>query len=129
MALVCARPDIANEALKRGQTLPPSAGLMGIITLEDVLEQLLQEQILDETDKLERGELRLARWVVARWKLYVSKKRVEREELTKIKLGAENLSCYWLLERFTHHPRYLVECINVQADPSNNQARLVVTET
>lgn len=80
MALVCARPNIGNAALERGEALPPSAGLMGVITLEDVLEQLLQEQILDETDKLERNEQRLAKWVSSRWHLFVAQQKVKREE-------------------------------------------------
>ncbi|KAL7532843.1 hypothetical protein ACHAXR_004890 [Thalassiosira sp. AJA248-18] len=50
MALVCARPDVAHEALERDEAVPNDAGLMGIITLEDVLEALLQESILDEMD-------------------------------------------------------------------------------
>ena len=29
MALVCARPNVATEALDRGEAIPPSAGLMG----------------------------------------------------------------------------------------------------
>jgi metal transporter CNNM len=80
MALVCARPGVGNAALEIGEALPPSAGLMGVITLEDVLEQLLQEQILDETDKLERNEQRLAKWVSSRWHLFVNTQKVEREE-------------------------------------------------
>lgn len=50
LALVCARPTIGNAALEQHCALPEEAGLMGIVTLEDVLEALLQEQILDEMD-------------------------------------------------------------------------------
>ena len=50
MALVCARPDIGNAALEEDKSLPDEAGLMGIITLEDVLEAILSAQILDEMD-------------------------------------------------------------------------------
>jgi len=42
LALVCARPAVAEQALLQGNSVPESAGLMGIITLEDVLEMLLQ---------------------------------------------------------------------------------------
>lgn len=80
MALVCARPEVGNAALEKGGALPASAGLMGVVTLEDVLEMLLQEQILDETDKLERDELRLAKWATARWKLFVNQKKADRED-------------------------------------------------
>lgn len=50
LALVCARPSVATKALNQGQPIPDTSGLMGIITLEDVLEMLLQEQIYDEMD-------------------------------------------------------------------------------
>jgi metal transporter CNNM len=52
MAIVCARPDMANAALQTegDAPIPKEAGLMGIITMEDVLEALLQEQIYDEMD-------------------------------------------------------------------------------
>jgi metal transporter CNNM len=80
MALVCARPDVGNAALAQGEALPADAGLLGVVTLEDVLEMLIQEQILDETDKLERDEMRLAKWVAARWKLFVSQKKADRED-------------------------------------------------
>ena len=80
MALVCARPKVGTEALDRGDAIPASAGLMGIITLEDALEALLSEQILDEFDRNETNQVRLARWVVAKWKLQVNKNKAEREE-------------------------------------------------
>jgi len=50
LALVCARPREGNIALAAGEALPERAGLIGVITLEDVLESLLQEQIYDEND-------------------------------------------------------------------------------
>jgi metal transporter CNNM len=56
MAIVCAKPDLANEALQAADgssdhhPIPLEAGVMGIITMEDVLEALLQEQIYDEMD-------------------------------------------------------------------------------
>ena len=75
LALVCARPSAAEEALEMGQSVPETAGLMGIITLEDVLEMLLQEQIYDEMDKVERKNHRLAMKVLRRWRRYVEKKK------------------------------------------------------
>ena len=56
LALVCARPSVGNMALESDQPLPEAAGLMGVITLEDVLETILQEQIYDENDVSGEGK-------------------------------------------------------------------------
>lgn len=75
LALVCARPAIGNDALRQGRPLPEKAGLMGVISLEDVLETLLQEQIYDEMDRYEKNARRLALLVVKRWKGYVQRRK------------------------------------------------------
>ena len=63
-----------------------------IITLEDVLEALLQEQIYDESDKYEREALRLSGWVVQKWKAYTRRKKRERSDAAtlapRLSLGA-----------------------------------------
>lgn len=51
-----------------------------IITLEDVLESLLQEQIYDENDKMERKAQQIARWAFHKWKAYVGRRRRERAQ-------------------------------------------------
>ena len=58
MALVCSKPTIGNKALETGQAIPEKAGLMGVCTLEDVLEALLQQQIYDEMDAAGRSNSR-----------------------------------------------------------------------
>ena len=50
MALVFARPDIAEAALSSDEPVPDEAGWMGLLTMEDCIEELLQEPIMDEMD-------------------------------------------------------------------------------
>jgi metal transporter CNNM len=64
MAFVCARPDVANRALSHGKPVPVEGGFMGIITLEDIMESVLQDRIYDEWDirDRDRAVATLNRW-------------------------------------------------------------------
>jgi len=51
LALVCDRPDIVRKAYKEKKLIPPNVHMSGVITIEDITEKLIQEDILDERDK------------------------------------------------------------------------------
>lgn len=80
MALVCANPELARAALQRKQPVPVEAGVMGVITLENVLEELIQEQIYDEKDKKMKPSMERAKWAIAKWKAFTLRRRVEKED-------------------------------------------------
>lgn len=80
MALVCVKPELANAALKKKKPIPSEAGVLGIITLENLLEVLLQEQIYDEKDKKYNRSLERARWALAKWKVFTLRRRLQRED-------------------------------------------------
>jgi metal transporter CNNM len=89
MAIVCIWPEVANAALDRNEAIPMEAGVVGIITLENVIEELIQEQIHDEKDRKEKGPLERARWAIAKWKAFALKKRSDREDegISKTQVG------------------------------------------
>lgn len=81
MAFVCARPDLANKALDAAKPLPPEAGFMGIVTLQDVVESLLQERIYDEWDirDRDRAVATLQRWAATKLQSFIRKKAQQRK--------------------------------------------------
>lgn len=50
LAIVCNSPKDVRKAHKFDSMIPPNVHMAGIITIEDVIETLIQEQIYDESD-------------------------------------------------------------------------------
>jgi len=53
IALVTSDPEAVRTAWKNDSVIPPDVHMMGIITLEDIIELLIQEDIYDEHDQRE----------------------------------------------------------------------------
>eukprot|EP00933_Yihiella_yeosuensis_P019474 TRINITY_DN15771_c1_g2_i1.p1 TRINITY_DN15771_c1_g2~~TRINITY_DN15771_c1_g2_i1.p1 ORF type:complete len:595 (-),score=93.94 TRINITY_DN15771_c1_g2_i1:89-1873(-) len=51
LALICNNPDAVSEAWRTDSEIPPDVHMSGIITLEDVIEKMIQEDIDDESDR------------------------------------------------------------------------------
>lgn len=84
IAFVCAGPHIAERALEEGRVIPPEAGFMGLVTLQDVLESLIQERIYDEEDTSERN---LASAVLTNWAATVLQ-RFAKQRLRSLSIGS-----------------------------------------
>lgn len=77
MAFVCAAPDIASKALENEKPIPVEAGFMGVITLEDIMESILQGKVYDEWDMKDRERAigTLQRWAVLKLQNFVRRRR------------------------------------------------------
>jgi Hemolysins and related proteins containing CBS domains len=79
MAIVCLHPKLAENALMEGNPIPQTAGILGIVTLENCIEALIKEEIYDEFDSYEKNSLAKARWAAEKWKRFVQEKRGDHD--------------------------------------------------
>lgn len=82
MAFVCARPDLANRSLQKNLPIPVEAGLMGVVTLSDVMESILQTRIYDEDDISDRT---LAIATLQNWAIETLQRFARKKKKTKMK--------------------------------------------
>jgi metal transporter CNNM len=75
LAIVCINPDLANLSLDKGSTIPKEACVLGIVTLEDIIEQIVQENIEDECRNEEVKAKTRARKVFQKWRGSTIKKK------------------------------------------------------
>merc|ERR1712232_1329173 len=52
IALVTDKPEVVEDMWKQNKEIPPDIHMAGILTLEDIIEKLLQEDIEDEHDDM-----------------------------------------------------------------------------
>jgi metal transporter CNNM len=76
LAVVCMNPALANQALDNRLPIPKEACVLGIVTLEDIIEQLVQDSIVDEYDRNEYKAEQRARNAFQKWKGFATKKRL-----------------------------------------------------
>jgi CBS domain containing-hemolysin-like protein len=60
-----------------------------VVTLEDVLESLIQEEIYDEYDRQERRKHDLAKWGFQRWRRFVRHQKKRRGDMTYASIASE----------------------------------------
>ncbi|KAG7340676.1 protein of unknown function DUF21-domain containing protein [Nitzschia inconspicua] len=89
IAFVCAGPDMANKALEEDRAIPIESGFMGLITLEDVLEAILQDHIYDEEDVSDRD---LASALLTQWAAKILQRFYRKRVLVKQQQLATSVS-------------------------------------
>jgi metal transporter CNNM len=94
MAIVCHNPKKAVIALDKGEAIPPSAGVLGIVTLENCLEALLKEDIIDESDLGEVLAAQRARSAYNHWRTFVAKKKLRRDNKNEDNASLNEKSSY-----------------------------------
>jgi hypothetical protein len=105
MAFVCARPDLANRALSHEQPIPDEGGFMGVITLEDIMESILQDRIYDEWDIRDRDRAvsTLTRWAAGKLQAFARKRLKElKEKRRRLEIEQKMNASSSSLPEYTH---------------------------
>ena len=55
MAIVSEDADLLEACWKAGEEVPPDVAVLGVCTIEDVVEEMIGEEIIDETDYTEQS--------------------------------------------------------------------------
>lgn len=106
LAIVCQDPSVANMALEKGDNIPDSAGVVGIVTLENCIEVLIKEAIYDENDKSEKVSMERARWAADKWISYVKRRREGSQSIAAIANQKDEVDETSALIQSTHDAVY-----------------------
>eukprot|EP00579_Thalassiosira_antarctica_P001814 CAMPEP_0201867890 /NCGR_PEP_ID=MMETSP0902-20130614/1983_1 /ASSEMBLY_ACC=CAM_ASM_000551 /TAXON_ID=420261 /ORGANISM="Thalassiosira antarctica, Strain CCMP982" /LENGTH=602 /DNA_ID=CAMNT_0048393151 /DNA_START=101 /DNA_END=1909 /DNA_ORIENTATION=- len=91
LAIVCTHPKVADVALDRGELIPVDAGILGIITFEDVISKAVGQVIEDEKDRRSRAPMQRVSWAAGKWKAFVLRQRILRMESEIANSSAETM--------------------------------------